>query len=120
MGIYDTITADIAEAFDSDLADAVQAQILVHATTAYDPDTGAVSSIEAQTLTRGVAEPVTDDMVDGEVIQQADTSFLILDAELSATPKVGDDIILDSIRYSLNTVLQDPARVTWQLIGRAV
>lgn len=120
MGLYSEITKDVAQAFDTDLADAVYDLSLITRESNYDPNTGDPGTIDTTYLTRGVVEPVNSEHVDGEVVRIDDTTFLILRAELVMTPSVGDTIVYDLVQYSINNVAIDPARALWTIIARAV
>ena len=122
MGLYNDLNTKLKAAFDGRLADAVKLLDLTLVVQTYDPDTGDVTDTPTLHNTRGVVEPVDNSMIDGEVVKIDDTAFTILQSELSAVPSVGDTIVTthDSKSYSLNTVLADPADVTWTIVGRAV
>ena len=119
MGLYSDLDTKLKAAFDGRLADAVKLLDLTLVAQTYDPDTGEVVDTPTLYATRGVAEPVDNSMIDGEVVKIADTAFTILQSELAAAPSVGDTIVTahNSKSYSLNTVLADPADVTWTLVG---
>ena len=118
MGLYSSISEALKEAFDTDLADAVKVVELVLVTQTYDPANDIPNETITKIATRGVVEPVDNSMVDGEVIRIADTTFTILQSELAAIPTVADAIEVGGLSYSLNTVLADPADVTWVCVGR--
>ena len=121
MGLYNDLNIAIKEAFDTDLADAVNAVDVVLVQQTYDPSVGAPVDGGQTYQTRAVIEPVDSGMVDGEVIQIADTSFLILQSELATIPRLGDTVQTgDGKQYSINSVISDPAQVTWTLIARSV
>lgn len=120
MGLHSDVTEAIQDAFNFDLADAVNVVSLVYSSASYNPLTGLVTPSGTTVATRGVVEPVSNEMVDGEAVTIADTSFLILKDELSVIPKVGDKLTVGTIDYSINIVIIDPADVAWNIIGRAV
>ena len=123
MGLYDDLTADIKDAFDTDLADAVNTlELLYLVSNAYDPGLGTNDRTEQTYPTRGVVEPVAGGTreLDAEVQRATDYQFLILHAELDAEPRVDDKIRYDGNDYQINNVEQDPAGVTWLITGRRV
>ncbi len=121
MGLQSEIQAALGDAFDADLADAVSVIGFSYTSTAaYDTSTGITTNTETTVQSRGLVEPVSNDMIDGEVVIASDTSFTILSNEISITPKISDKITVDGIDYSINIALIDPAKVAWNLIGRVV
>jgi len=120
MGLYQDIDQAIKQAFDTDLFDAVKTVELVLVTQNYDPANDTPNEAITKVSTRAVVGTVDNSMVDGEVVQLHDTEFTILQSELAATPKLADAIEVDGISFSLNTIIADPADVTWTIIGRFV
>ncbi|HCK4428435.1 hypothetical protein ACM7KB_29970 [Pseudomonas aeruginosa] len=112
MGLRDEIHADIATAFDTDLADAVKPFTGVRKVQGeYDPETGGPSETTITYSGRGVFGRYKASEIDGSLIKTFDTKLLVLQAELSETPKVGD-LIND---YRALNVSEDPASVTWTI-----
>ncbi|AMS13145.1 hypothetical protein A3218_01995 [Pseudomonas chlororaphis] len=121
MGLRDDLQRDLAEAFDTDLADAVKPVAGVRTTQGeYDPD----SPTPGETITtyagRGVFGKYRSAEIDGTLIQTADEKLTILQNELFITlleaptatlavPEIGD-VIGD--KRAMN-VSQDPAGATW-------
>lgn len=127
MGLRDDLSADIAEAFDTDLADAVTEFTGTRVTGegTYDPVT---EEWEPGTLTytgRGVFGGYSVDMIDGISILRTDTKLTALQAEVvktvsgavtPETPKV-DDTINGMKVISLG---QDPAGASYSIQLRKV
>lgn len=123
MGLRDELTADLAEAFDSDLADAVTSFTgTQQGEGAYDPITGTMTPAVITYAGRGVFSAYDHDMVDGTNILATDERLTVLQAELliteaglpteaRATPAVGD--IIEG--RAVVSIWQDPARATWRL-----
>ena len=119
MGIYAELQADLAEALDTDLADAAMVLTYIEVTSGtYDPSTGAPSGTTNNYSTRGVVSVIGKQHADGEVLKVGDYAFLILDSEIDATPDVGQIIRYDSKDYIINNVYQDEVNATWVLTGR--
>lgn len=123
MGLRDELTADLAEAFDSDLADAVTAFTGARQGEGeYDPILGVVTPTTITYAGRGVLAAYDHDMIDGTNILATDERLTVLQAELlisengvatdtRAVPAVGDTIagkVVVGVR-------QDPARATWRI-----
>lgn len=119
MGLYTDLNTALKDAFDSDLSDAVKTIDLEHKRYIYDTDSGNTEIGVTATATRGVETTVTNEMIDGEVVQARDTLFIILQSELSATPVIGDYIVSSGKEYSINSIIPDEAGVTWNITGRA-
>ena len=119
MGLTADITEAIQDAYANDLADAVNVINIAYKTSTYDPATGIVTASDTTISSRAVIEPVNKSMIDGEVVELTDTSFLILTSELSVTPEIGHIITANNIDYSINVVTTDPANVAWNIIARA-
>ncbi|MGQ7247594.1 hypothetical protein ACUN9Y_09665 [Halomonas sp. V046] len=120
MGLRDDIQADIAEAYDSDLADAVRSFTGSREIAGeYDPDTGSSSTTTVTYTGRGVAGGYSVEEVDDQHIRRTDVKIsgvlqneLILDADQTpATPKIDDTI--DGMLVV--NVGQDPAKATWTI-----
>lgn len=124
MGLRDELQADLAEAFNTDLADAVSAVDGSRSVPGtYDPEKG--GSTPATTLYytgRGVFGRYQDREVDGTRIQASDVRLKALQNELllkdgdvvtdrPATPSIGDRIS----GYRVMNVGQDPAKATWTI-----
>lgn len=123
MSLRDEIQADIAEAFDADLADAVQAFNGVRTIKgAYDPVTGTSTDTEEKYKGRGVFGSYKITEVDGQHVLNTDTKLTALQNELidldddgtelgQGTPKMGDDIN----EYRVIDIAKDPAAATWAI-----
>ena len=122
MGLRDEITADIKEAFDTDLADAVKQfeafREIKGEATEEDWLTNTVGT-NSTTLTyggRGVFGGYSEFEIDNESIMANDVNLTALQDEVTNTPKL-DDVING---YQVIAVQQDPANVTWTLQLRKV
>lgn len=112
MGMRDDITADLAEAFDSDLADNVTAFTAEHpGPAAYDPATGTMTPTVTAYSGQGVFDFYRLDQIDGTLILATDQSLIALQAEVTRAPEVGDTIA----GMKVKRVEQDPAGVIWQI-----
>lgn len=121
MGLRDDLQRDLAEAFDTDLADAVNPVVGVRKVQGeYDPDSGSTSETITNYAGRGVFGKYLAKEIDGSLIQTTDEKLTILQNELFITlageptetpaiPVIGDVI---GGKRAMN-VSQDPAKATW-------
>ena len=124
MGLRDDIQADLAEAFDNDLADAVTAFTGVR-TIAGDTDSGIddwmnpPDAATEATLTytgRGVFDKKFYEDKESATIQVTDVLLICLQSEITAAPYF-DDKIND---YRVITVTPDPANTIYEIQLRQV
>jgi len=138
MGLRNDIQADIAEAFSSDLSDAVGAFRLTREIAGeYDPVTGGTETVPEHFYGRGVFGSFSSDEVDGQHIVQTDIKLTCLQNEITneagdiGLPEVGLLLVNESgvnnwFRYFFETyddyrvtqVWQDPAKASWTLALR--
>ena len=122
MGLRDEITADIKEAFDTDLADAVQ-PFTGSRTVQGEPSTediltntvGSNSTI-INYSGRGVFGGYSEFEVDNESIMANDVKLTALQSEVTARPQLDDNIN----GYQVVAVNQDPASITYTIQLRKV
>lgn len=124
MGLRDDLQADLAEAFDGDLSDAVTAFIGTRS-VASDTDTGIDDWMNppdmpsSSTLTysgRGVFDSYTTYELDSDIIDVTDVKLICLANEITGTP-IADDKING---YSVVRVDKDPALATYEIQLRQV
>lgn len=122
MSLRDEITADIAEAFDSDLADAVTEFIGSRWVPTGPPDPiNQTQPGETVTYTgRGVFGSFGVQVSEALGILRTDIKLTALQAEVSDTPKIDDDIEREGVKYRVIHVSADPANVTHVLQIRRV
>ncbi|CAK7070171.1 MAG: hypothetical protein KER_03083 [Kerstersia gyiorum] len=122
MGLRDEITADIAAAFDADLADAVS----TFTGSRFEPSGPADPISQTQpgsTVTytgRGVFGGYGVDVVDGISILRTDTKLTALQAEVTGTPKVDDDVVRGDQQFKVISIGADPAAVSYSIQLRGV
>lgn len=118
MGLRDELTADIAEAFDTDLADAVTAFTGTRITGdgAYDPVTEEWTPGTLTYAGRGVFGGFEIDMIDGVNILRTDVKLTALQAEVTETPAVDDTIN----GMKVISIGRDPAGATHSIQLRKV
>ncbi|MFD2641853.1 hypothetical protein [Pseudomonas japonica] len=121
MGIRSELQAELARAFDTDLAEAlrrVEGSRSVQG--AYDPELGGSTSTTVHYLGRGVFGQYKSREVDGTRILASDVRLKVLQNELlmeeganatPAVPAIGDQIS----GYRVINVGQDPAKATWTI-----
>ena len=122
MGLHDEITADIKEAFNTDLADAVQpftgSRTVQGEPSIEDILTNTVGS-NSTTINysgRGVFGSYSEFEVDGEAIKANDVKLTALQSEVTARPQLDDNIN----GYQVVAVNQDPASITYTIQLRKV
>ena len=116
MGLRDDITADLAEAFDTDLADAVTSFTASHpGVPAYDPATGGVTAAPVAYSGRGVFSGYRLDQIDGTLILATDKRLTALQSEVTRAPAAGDTIA----GMVVVRVEADPAGAIWEIQLRA-
>lgn len=122
MGLHDEITADIKEAFNTDLADAVQpftgSRTIQGEPSIEDILTNTVGSNSTiiNYSGRGVFGSYSEFEVDGEAIRANDVKLTALQSEVTTRPQL-DDVING---YQVVAVNQDPASVTFNIQLRKV
>lgn len=118
MGLTSEIQADIAAAFDTDLADAVQdftgKRVIVGQ---LDPVTDTQTSTDIEYTGRGVFSDYDTKEVDGFNILRTDTKLIALQNEVTAIPAIGDKI---SGLFDVINVGRDPANCIYELQLRKV
>lgn len=112
MGLREDVQTDMAQAFDTDLADAVRAFTLTRVTgTDPDPLTGEETETTTTFESRGVFGGFKLEQVDDQHILATDEKLTVLQNELGTSPEIGDDI---AGRRVMN-VWADPAGATWTI-----
>lgn len=124
MGLRDDLQADLSDAFDDDLADAVTAFVGTRA-TASDTDSGIddwmlpPDTPSASTLTytgRGVFTDYSKYELNSDIINVTDVKLICLANEITNEP-IADDKING---YSVVRVSKDPALATFEIQLRQV
>lgn len=121
MGLRDDIQTDIAEAFDTDLADAVKSLVLIDRKGgAYNPYTGDIADAETRTATRGTVSSYTalETMYSGGAIDINDSKILILANEVSVVPITDNFVEVTGEEYRILGVKVDPADAAYILHTR--
>lgn len=122
MGLHDEITADIKDAFNTDLADAVKpftgSRTVQGEPSVEDILTNTVGSNSTiiNYSGRGVFSSYKEIEIDNESILANDVKLTALQSEVTTRPQL-DDVING---YQVVAVQQDPASVTWTLQLRKV
>ena len=124
MGLRDDLQADLADAFNTDLGDAVTAFTGTR-TVADDTDSGIddwmnpPDTPSTSTLTysgRGVFTDYSTYELDSDIIDVTDVKLIVLQNEITAEP-IADDKING---YSVIRVSKDPANATYEIQLRQV
>lgn len=112
MGLRDEIMADLAEAFNDDLADAVTTFKGVGAAEGnYNPTTGKFEGEKITYSGRGVFSNYKLDDIDGSLVQSTDKQLLVLQIDITSEPKVDD--VINNLRVI--SVTSDPVNVSYTL-----
>lgn len=122
MSLRDEIAADIAEAFDTDLADAVSefTGSRLEPSGPYDPISQTLPSMTVTYTGRGVFGGFGIQVSEALNILRTDVKVTALQSEVSGLPKVDDQIESDGVKYRVIDAKQDPASVSWTLQVRRV
>jgi len=117
----DELTAELAAAFDTDLADAVSSftgsRVIGHGP--YDPVTETRPTITENYSGRGVFGSFEIGIIDGVQILRTDVKLTALQAEVTKTPKVDDTIEQGGTSYKVIHVGKDAVDATWVVQLRA-
>ena len=122
MGLRDEVTADIKDAFNTDLADAVQpftgSRTVQGEPSIEDILTNTVGSNSTiiNYSGRGVFGGYSEFEVDNESIMANDVKLTALQSEVTARPQLDDNIN----GYQVVAVNQDPASITYTIQLRRV
>lgn len=118
MGLRDEIQSEVAEAFDTDLADAVQTIVLVsNKNSIYNPATGDYTETGLTYSTRGTISYFTqlEILNSGGAIDITDNKVLILANEVTTVPTTDHLVRVGSAEYRILKVKMDPAKVAYSL-----
>ncbi|MBW4789130.1 hypothetical protein JQS35_11020 [Alcaligenes faecalis subsp. faecalis] len=122
MGLRDELMADIAEVFDTDLADVVSSLTgsRFEPTGPADPISQTQPGNTVTYIGRGVFGSFGIQVSEALNILRTDIKLTCLQAEVSNTPKIDDMIERGGVKYKIINVAADPASVSWSLQIRRV
>lgn len=122
MGLRDDIQADLAEAFDDDLADAMSAFIGIYmGPGAFDPVTETTAAQPVTYTGRGVLDSYDSRRIDGLNILVGDVLLICLASEVTDKPAVGHKITApdlvtgESVTYRVVSPGIDPAKAHYEI-----
>ncbi len=122
MGIRDEIQAEVADAFDNDLADAVQAFTGSYVIqTDWNPVTETGGEISITYNGRGVLSDYELERIDGVNVLAGDMKLLALKNEVSDVPAEGHTITVPDLvtgdlqPHRVISLSADPASATYRL-----
>lgn len=123
MGLKAEITAEIKEAFATDLKDAVKAFKGTRTTTTQTEVDWLTNTVTSQDNSysyagKGIFDSYKAIEIDGHTIQLSDVKLIFLQG--SSKPAVDDVISTYDGSYNVMAVSKDPADVTWELQLRKV
>ena len=115
MSLRDEIQADIAEAFNDDLADAVASFTCERTTKSnWNPVTETYTNVKVNYSGRGI---LFGEFSSYEIanlgILATDKKATLLQNEVTNTPLINDEWITPQGRFKVVNVSQDPAKATW-------
>jgi len=124
MGLREELQADLKEAFDEDLSDAVRQLTLSHVSkdlTVYDPLLGTNTRTTVDYSTRGIFTNYSTNELFNSTIEPTDSKLIIIANELDVVPQIQDKITDNESRiYNIIGQLHDPINATYELQVRAV
>lgn len=124
MGLREDVQTDVANAFDTDLADAVSNLVLEHitrSTTAYDTSTGVYTETSTTATSRGVFGSYTQSELSNSAIEPTDTKLIVLQNEITIEPKAKDTITKENSKsFRVIQVGRDPADATYVIQLRSI
>lgn len=124
MGLRDDIMADVKEAFDTDLSDAVKAITFKRGLNLYDANSGDVSvPAEMVSVSRGVVSEYTelDRQRGGSSIFDDDLKCLVIVNEVDPTAQIGGALIVgdyaevDGKTFKIISIRPDEVNATQEL-----
>lgn len=122
MGLRDDIQADLAEAFDEDLADAVAPFSGTYlGPGVYDPVTEETTAQPVTYSGRGVLDAYDSRRIDNVNIKVGDVKLIALVNEVTDNPMVGHQITApdlvtgEQVTYRVESVNADPAQAHIEL-----
>lgn len=123
MGLHDELQADLAQAFNTDLADAVLAFTGEYiGPGVWDPVNETTTAQPVTYTGRGVLSRYEDSRIDNVNILVGDLRLTALANEVTDTPDVGHKItapdLMDrskQVAYLVKSVRSDPASATYRL-----
>ncbi|MFG0460950.1 glutamate 5-kinase [Pseudomonas sp. yb_1] len=122
MGLRDDIQADLAEAFDDDLADAVQAFTGSYmGPGVWDPVSETTSAQPVTYTGRGVFDSYDSRRIDNINILVGDVLLICLANEVTDKPAVGHEIAADDlitgepVKYRIVSPGIDPAKAHYEI-----
>ncbi len=116
MGLRDEIQADIAEAFNEDLADAVHSFTCDRViSTNWDPKTNTSENVIEHYEGRGVLfGSYSQYEIQTLGVLATDKKATVLQNEVSMTPKIDDEWITALGSFRVIHIQQDPASTIWK------
>ncbi len=122
MGLRDELQAEIAEAFDEDLADAVHAFSCERiVSTSWNPKTNTSENIVDQYNGRGVLFGSYNQYeIQTLGVLATDKKAIVLQNEVTMVPKIDDEWITTLGSFRVIHIQQDPAATIWKCQLRKV
>lgn len=115
MDLREEIQADIAEAFSSDLADAVYLFTCERITKSnWNPVTETYDEVKVEYSGRGVLfGKYSAYEISNLGIEATDKKATLLQNEVTNTPLINDEWVTPQGKFKVVNVSQDPAKATW-------
>ena len=120
MGLQSELLADIKEAFDDDLSDAVKLFTLTHYdrdSNVYDAATSNVTRSSTDYSSRGVFDSYTQQERFNTHIEATDIKLIVLANEIDIEPKIRDTVTqtLSGKEFRVKSVSKDPVDAIYEL-----
>jgi hypothetical protein len=116
MGLRDELQADIAEAFDTDLADAITtftcSKEIQSGDFDFETQTYPMVTVE-QYSGRGVFGSYKRDLVKPIDYQVEDVKAIVLQNEVSGLPQIDDVWMAGNSKFKVLNVVKDPSESIW-------
>lgn len=115
MGIRNDLQIDLADAFDTDLSDAVKSFTYREISKVFNPTTNTTTDTPTDYLSRGVFSRFKRSVMKDSNVLPTDIKLIILQHELATIPLEHSLIVTTDRIYNIIKVMQDPANATWKL-----
>lgn len=110
------ITAELQQAFDGDLKDAVQDFIITRQLRTVSDDDWFINSSSTSDMLeyqgRGVFSGYHQHLIDNQTILSDDVRLIALQDDLDELPQINDEILWDNQAFRVVNIKKDPANVS--------
>ncbi len=110
MGLLDGDIASIVDAAVSPLL----LSAAFHSIALTDDGAGGYTEVEAVSTCKAFTDTYSDFKVLSGAAQPGDYKIVVVQNTLTPTPKVADKITIESRKYKITEIAEDPASATWE------